>query len=50
MYIITYGNPNDGFFYVGPFDTQEEAKAYTEAEIDRDWWIVNLLPPAKTIE
>lgn len=46
QYIITYGNPNDGFFHVGPFNTIEEAKDYASTEIDRDWWISEVFFPA----
>lgn len=50
QYIITYGNPNDGFFFVGTFPTIEEAKDYASTEIDRDWWISEVLPPASQEE
>ena len=45
-YIVAYGNPADGFFYVGPFDHRLDAAAYMESEpIQRDMWILELLEP-----
>ena len=47
MYIMIYGNPIDGFCYVGPFANRDEALTYAEGERDpRDWWIVELDAPA----
>lgn len=46
-YAICYGNPVDGFFYVGPFEDRDVAVEYGESEWDqRDWWIVEIQPPA----
>ena len=47
QYAICYGNPVDGFFFVGPFDDRDDSVSYAEREHDsRDWWIVEILPPA----
>lgn len=32
MWIIIYGNPIDGFGYIGPFDSHEEAVRYMDDE------------------
>lgn len=46
-YAICYGNPVDGFYYVGPYSERDDAIRYGESEWDqRDWWIVEILPPA----
>lgn len=47
MFIMVYGNPIDGFCYVGPFGSHEDAKAYMESEDDRtDCWVADLFAPA----
>ena len=47
-YIIMYGNPIEGFTFVGPFDTKQEAIEYVDAEpTDYDTCIAELLEPAK---
>jgi hypothetical protein len=46
MYIMIYGNPCDGFRYVGPFEDHDLALAYGEAGASGDWWITELDPPA----
>lgn len=47
-YIVAYGNPADGFFYVGPFEHRLEAAEYIEAESIRgDMWVLELLSPAE---
>lgn len=28
--VLMYGNPNEGFSYIGPFDTQDEAADFAE--------------------
>lgn len=42
--IIVKGNPVDGLYFIGPFDTSEEAIDYAENN-DSDWWIADLNPP-----
>jgi hypothetical protein len=47
QYAVAYGNPVDGFFFVGPFKGRDAAVEYGESEaIARDLWIVELTPPA----
>ena len=46
QYIIAYGNPAEGFTYVGPFATFSEASEYTEDERGDSWWIIELNAPA----
>jgi len=49
-YIVAYGNPADGFFYVGPFTQRLDAVAYMESEqVKGDMWVLELLSP-DTIE
>jgi hypothetical protein len=49
-YIVAYGNPADGFFYVGPFTQRLDAVAYMEREeVKGDMWVLELLTP-DTIE
>ncbi len=44
--ILAFGNPADGFEYVGPFETAEDAITYAEAVDDsRDWWSIALNDP-----
>jgi hypothetical protein len=48
-YILIFGNPGDGFEYVGPFKTAAAATEY--AETDRElrnggWWVMLLQKPA----
>ena len=42
-WIIIHGNPGDGFGFWGPFATVEEATKWAEDNLDRDWWIADLL-------
>jgi len=44
MHILIYGNPVDGFGYIGPFATADEAidAAETDERIEGDWWIAPL--------
>ena len=47
-FIIAYGNPVDGFFYVGPFPTAQIANEYTESELFQGYfWIIELQAPAQ---
>lgn len=46
-YIIIYGDPKDGFVYVGPFDKFQQATEYAEADGKTDWWVVELETPAE---
>lgn len=48
-YIITFGNPVDGFNYCGPFDTADDAVQYANTfDDDGPWWVVELTPPDLT--
>ena len=48
-YIVIYGDPVDGFTFVGPFDDRDEAVRYAEfdGEQGRDWRIAELVQPAQ---
>lgn len=49
-FIIITGNPGDGFEYIGPFDTFDDAhyQATTDGTIDdHEWWIITLTAPDK---
>jgi hypothetical protein len=46
-HIVVYGIAIDGFFFVGPFPTAEEAVQYADSEREsQDWWIAPLDSPA----
>jgi hypothetical protein len=52
MFIIMAGNPIDGFKYIGPFATSDEATTWGEDNEDRiteneaaagaEWWVLPL--------
>jgi hypothetical protein len=47
-YIIMYGNPIDGFKFVGPFDSLNDALEHLEEEhADYDMCIAELQEPVK---
>lgn len=49
-YIIVTGNPIEGFEYIGPFPSADEAAAYgnTDPHLpDGDWWTAPLYTPAE---
>jgi hypothetical protein len=41
-YIIVYGDPINGLYFVGPFDDANEAGDYASDNIDGEWWIAKL--------
>jgi hypothetical protein len=48
-HIIAFGNPRDGFDYIGPFEGYDAALRYAEYELGgNDWWIVALILPASS--
>jgi len=46
MHIIITGNPVEGFSYVGPFTTGEDAMQHGAEWLSTDWWIARLTAPA----
>lgn len=46
QFIVIYGNPADGFNYVGPFESRADATHYASVDNAGDWWIVELDAPA----
>jgi hypothetical protein len=43
--LIVTGNPVDGFKFIGPFDTRDDAvDSASRGEIDKDWWVADLHP------
>ncbi|QWY83553.1 hypothetical protein [Rhizobium phage RHph_X2_28B] len=48
-YIIISGNPVDGFTFIGPFDSADEATQYTESNSKDlyDWWLAPLTEPTE---
>lgn len=47
-FIAIYGNPCDGFRYVGPFSSYEEVSRYVESDPHTcDWWVHELDAPAE---
>ena len=47
QFIVIYGNPADGFHYVGPFASRDDAAQYAADDTPADWWIVVLDAPAQ---
>jgi hypothetical protein len=47
--IVAFGNPEDGFEYVGPFASHDAAEAYglRHCGLWSDWWVITLQAPAK---
>lgn len=46
QYAICYGNPVDGFTFIGPFRHRDDAVLYAERDaINGEWWIVELEQP-----
>ncbi len=51
QYILTYGNPADGFKYIGPFDCGDDANEYGDIWLHQhDWWVILLQKPASEEE
>ena len=40
-YIVVRGNPRDGFTFVGPYDSVEQA-IEDQDSVDTDWWTAPL--------
>lgn len=51
-HIICFGNPSDGFEFVGPFAGADAATEYADRHLARggDWWTILLQEPAKSEE
>lgn len=45
MFILCVGSPSEGFYYIGPFESADDASAYAEENIDNYWWISKLESP-----
>jgi hypothetical protein len=50
QFIVIYGSPADGFNYVGPFNSRDDAAQYAADDAHADWWIIRLDAPAITEE
>jgi hypothetical protein len=48
QFVIIYGNPADGFSFVGPFNSRDDAAQYAADDTPADWWVVMLDAPATT--
>ncbi len=48
-YLIVAGDPENGFWYMGPFTTHERARLHGEAHMRKEntWWVAELLTPDK---
>lgn len=47
-FIVCYGNPCDGFEYIGPFEDAHNAGDYAELWLKNfDWWIALLQKPCE---
>ena len=45
-HIIVYGNPVDGFSFIGPFDDHESAHEFAEEyKGGVEWWVLTLEEP-----
>lgn len=44
-HMVCTGNPGDGFSYYGPFPGLEEAERWADAEVQGDWWVIELRKP-----
>lgn len=46
-WIIIIGNPCEGFEFIGPFDSLEEAARHgnQDGNIDQEWWTAKLDDP-----
>lgn len=42
---LAYGNPQDGFEFIGPFDDPQDAIDYGEQTREADWHVVKLVAP-----
>ncbi len=48
QFILAYGNPADGFEYIGTFNSADEANEYAHIyAIGLDWWIIDLQKPCE---
>lgn len=47
MWIVIYGNPQNGFDYTGPFENPAEANDWADEHVAReyDWWVAPLQEP-----
>ena len=43
-FILIYGDPPDGFNFIGPFDSHDDALRYAE-RYSSNWWIAALEDP-----
>lgn len=49
-HVVVYGNPVNGFTFVGPFHDRDDAVKYAENEPYNDnWWIAELDAPAEKL-
>lgn len=47
MHMLVVGNPFEGFRFVGPFDSLDDAQEFGEAVFPMmDWWFCELENPA----
>jgi hypothetical protein len=48
-YIIVAGDPENGFWYMGPFATHERARQHGEGHMrsENTWWVAEILTPDK---
>ena len=45
-FILCFGNPKDGFEYVGPFEVPADAQTHAEQNYGfTDWWVIQLQAP-----
>jgi hypothetical protein len=49
--IVIYGNPVDGFHYIGPFDEPETAIEWAQEGVtaESDWWVADLNDPNELV-
>ena len=45
MWIVIKGDPVDGFEYIGPFSSTDDAEAYMDTESNDTTWMIQLVDP-----
>jgi len=45
QWIVTNGDPLSGYEFYGPFDDVNDATAWSESNLDPDWYVAKLRKP-----
>lgn len=49
MWIVIRGGPVDGYTFIGPFDSNEEAEAFMDQEANEATWAIKLIHPTEDV-